>query len=33
VIDDEVELGGVRFGYNTNRDGIHPREKARTEGW
>jgi hypothetical protein len=33
VIDDEAELGGVRFGYNTNRDGIHPREKARTKGW
>jgi hypothetical protein len=33
VINDEAELGGVMFGYNTNRDGIHPREKAGTEGW
>jgi hypothetical protein len=33
VIDNEAELGGVRFGYNTNKDGIHPGEKAGTKGW
>ena len=33
VVDDHAEFGCMRFGYDTKRNGVHAREKVRTERW